>query len=191
MKFDPTQPTSRFAQRALAAFTTALLDQLQTIAFEQVTVKAICEEANYPRATFYNYFDDSYDLLHYYWLTMAKEIGVADYPAMPPAERVYRLFDQAYDYLEPRRTTIRQIMKVNPLDGALVAALNLFIRQQAQAIMQNCTFPPHGPAPMPLVAEYYANTLLLVFEWSFLREQLTSKKAAQDCLHYLLESRPE
>lgn len=191
MKFDPHQPQTRFAQRALAAFSGSLLALLETTAFEKVTVKAICEEANYPRATFYNYFDDSYDLLHYCCLLMIQQMGVADYPAMAPAERIYRLFDRAYDYLEPRRAAIRKIMRVNPLDGAFTASLTLFVRQQAQLIMQNCAFQQAAPAPLPLVADYYSNTLLLVLEWAFLREQLPDRDQARECLRYLLESRPD
>ena len=43
--------------------------------FEEITVRQLCEAAQYPRATFYNYFDDKYDLLGYCWQTLAEQVG--------------------------------------------------------------------------------------------------------------------
>lgn len=43
--------------------------------FEEITVGQLCEAAQYPRATFYNYFDDKYDLLGYCWQTLAAQVA--------------------------------------------------------------------------------------------------------------------
>ncbi|ETJ34337.1 hypothetical protein Q604_UNBC11238G0001, partial [human gut metagenome] len=38
------------------------------------TINELCEKANYPRATFYNYFDDINDLLNYCWPRIARAV---------------------------------------------------------------------------------------------------------------------
>lgn len=186
MKYDLNNKTNRFAQRTLVAFSSALMEILETKAFEKVTVNEICEACNYPRATFYNYFDDSYDLLNYCWLAMMQEIKIEDYPDMKPDERLYIIFDRIYDYFDSYRERLLKIMKFNPLDGALVASCNLFIKQQTSLIMMNCPCTEQHPIPYQLLAEHYSNTLQLIIEWSFLRKKIASKDEAEKCLRYLL-----
>lgn len=53
MKYDLAKPATRGARRTLEAFRRAMLDALREQPFESVTVNALCERADYPRATFY------------------------------------------------------------------------------------------------------------------------------------------
>lgn len=186
MKYDLTNKTNRFAQRTLTAFSSTLMEILETKAFEKVSVNEICEACNYPRATFYNYFDDIYDLLNYCWLAMMQEIKIEDYPDIKPDERLYILFDRIYDYFNSYRERLLKIMEVNPLDGGLVASCNLFVKQQAGRIMMDCLYTNQHPIPYQLVAEHYSNTLQLIIEWSFLRKKIASKDKAEKCLRHLL-----
>lgn len=187
MKYDLNQKANRFAQRTLPAFSQAMLELLTQKPFEKITVNELCETCNYPRATFYNYFDDSYDLLHYCWISISQKIHIEDYPDMKPEERILILFDRIYDYFDSHREQIQKIMAVNPLDGAMAVSLNLFIKQQACRIMLDCSCQETLPIPYELVAEHYSNTLELIIEWTFLRKQLKTKKEAETCLRTLLE----
>lgn len=188
MKFDLNNKTNRFAKRTLAAFSGALMDLLETKTFEKITVNEICEKCNYPRATFYNYFDDSYDLLNYCWLAMSQKIKIDDYLDMKSEERIYIIFDRLYDYFDSYRERLERIMNVNPLDGALVISCSFYVKQQAVNIMMNTPCTERYSIPFRLVAEHYCNTIQLVIEWSFLRGQLKTKKEAENCLRYLLKN---
>ena len=68
MKYDIRQKPSKFAERVLADFSSTLFSLLQGKTLKSITVNELCEQARYPRATFYNYFDDIYDLLSYAWI---------------------------------------------------------------------------------------------------------------------------
>jgi len=46
---------------------------LDDIAFEKLTVKAICERAGIDRRTFYDYFDDKYAAIIWYWERLVGE----------------------------------------------------------------------------------------------------------------------
>ncbi|URZ05678.1 TetR/AcrR family transcriptional regulator [Clostridium felsineum] len=188
MKYDLNNKTNRFAQRTLLAFSSSLMQILETKEFEKITVGEICEACNYPRATFYNYFDDSYDLLNYCWIAMMQEIKINDYPDMKPEERVYIIFERVYDYFNSYRERLRKIMMFNSLDGALVTSCNLFVKQQSSQIMMDCPYVDVHPIPHQLMAEHYSNTLQLIIEWCFLRKKIDSKEDALKYLRYLLEN---
>ena len=79
MKYDITKPLTKGAKRTLRAFSKEMFMLLSEKSFEEITVGQLCEAAQYPRATFYNYFDDKYDLLGYCWQTLAEQIGFSDY----------------------------------------------------------------------------------------------------------------
>lgn len=188
MKYDLNNKTNRFAQRTLLAFSTTLMKILETKEFEKITVGEICDACNYPRATFYNYFDDSYDLLNYCWIAMMKEIKVDDYPDMVPEERIYIIFDRVYDYFKFYQKRLQKIMMFNLLDGALVMSCNLFVKQQTNRIMMDCPCGNVHMIPHELMAEHYSNTLQLIIEWCFLRKKIDSKEDALKYLRYLLQN---
>ena len=188
MKFDLNSKTNRFAERTLLAFSSTLMQILETKRFESITVGEICEACNYPRATFYNYFDDSYDLLNYCWIAMTQEIKLDDHADMIPEERVYIIFGRVYDYFDTYRERLEKIMSNNPLDGALVMSCTLFIRRQTFSIMKECPYKEEHTMPHELLAEHFSNTLQLIIEWCFLRRRLTSKEDAEKCLRFLLKN---
>ncbi len=188
MKFDLNNKTNRFAERTLLAFSSTMMKLLETKRFEDIKVGEICETCNYPRATFYNYFDDSYDLLNYCWIAMTQEIKIDDYNEMVPEERVFIIFDRVYDYFDSYRERFEKIMKNNLIDGALAMSFSMFVRQQTTMIMLNCPFKEEHVIPHELMAEHFSNTIQLIIEWCFLRRKITSKKGAEKCLRYLLEN---
>lgn len=186
MKFDLNNKTNRFAKRTLAAFSSTMMGILETKPFEKITVNEICETCNYPRATFYNYFDDSYDLLNYCWMVMMQEIMADDAAEAEPKERLYTIFNRLYDYFDTHRKRLERIAAVNPPDGAMIISCTLFVKQQTVKLMMNCPCLSRYPVPYQLAAEHYSNTIQLVIEWSFLRGQLHSRQEAEACLRYLL-----
>ena len=56
-------PRSR--RRTLNTFAGALQSLLLQKSFDDITVRDICELSLLPKSTFYNYFDDKYDLLNF------------------------------------------------------------------------------------------------------------------------------
>lgn len=188
MKYDLNNKTNRFAERTLLAFSSTLMQLLETKRFEDITVRKICEACNYPRATFYNYFDDSYDLLNYCWMTMAQEIELGDYLEIAEEKRIYIIFGRVYDYFDSCKDRLEKIMAHNSLDGALFTSFTLFLRQQVFRLLKDCPFKDKSMIPQELLAEHYSNTLQLVFEWCFLRKKISSKEEAEKCLTYLLSN---
>lgn len=65
MKLDQIDTSKSFSKRLLNAFTNGLFDLLKEKKLENITVAELCNKVNYPRSTFYNYFEDIYVLMDY------------------------------------------------------------------------------------------------------------------------------
>lgn len=186
MKYDLNSKTNRFAKRTLSAFSEGLFDMLETKSFENIMVNELCDKANYPRATFYNYFEDIYDLLEYCWYAVSQKINIEDYKDMEAEERVHVLFDRLYDFMDEHRIRLNHILKHNKEDGQMAASLHRYMGQQIRTIMMNSPCTAKYEIPYELVADHYCNTLLLVIEWSFLKSEKYTKGDAKKSIMYLL-----
>ena len=189
MKYDLTKPATRGARRTLEAFRRALLDALEEQPFESVTVNALCERADYPRATFYNYFDDKYDLLGYLWHCLAEEAGIDKAAQIPPEDTLRVYFNRLYDIAEANSDAIRAFSRLNQPEGYLMSSFRIQIGRIVLSFFDRCTpeeQAAHHSVPAELVSEQTANTVLLVLEWRFLRGNDCTRKEALAYLQYLL-----
>ena len=106
MKADEQRAGTRTGRRILNGMADALLELVGEQSFEQVRVNAICERADYPRATFYNYFADQYDLLNHCWARFAASMEPRDFEGT--RDGFHTLFDRfadLFDRLEGCRRT--------------------------------------------------------------------------------------
>ncbi len=188
MKYNLNGKPSRFAQRTLANFSQSLFDLLTEKAFESISVNELCQIVNYPRATFYNYFEDIFDLLDYCWYCMSKEMKLDEYLEIDTESRLYTLFNRFYDYMISYNTKLGKIMKNNALDGTLVFSFRKYLIKYVSTLMNKCDCENTYPIPYELMIEYYSNTVLLVIEWCFLKEKNVSKDDANHYLGYLLNN---
>ena len=189
MKYDLTKPATRGARRTLEAFRRAVLDELKEQPFESITVNALCERADYPRATFYNYFDDKYDLLGYMWRCLAEDAGVDEAAQIPPEDTLRVYFNRLYDIAEANEDTIRAFARLNQPEGYLMSSFRIQIGRIVRAFFDRCTpeeQAAHYPVPAELVSEQTANTVLLVLEWRFLRGNTRTREDVLGYLQYLL-----
>ena len=83
---------NRFAMRTLDAFSSTMFDLLETKSFETIMVSELCSLSNYPRATFYNYFEDKYDLLEYCWDILKSKVRLYDFKDLETDHRIYEVF---------------------------------------------------------------------------------------------------
>ena len=188
MKYDLTKKTTKGAERTLDAFSTTMFELLSSKAFEEITVNEICEKSHYPRATFYNYFDDKYDLLSYCWYSIGRQIHLEEYAELDPKKSLYIFFDRAYDFISAHLANILRILKFNSIDTFLMNHFRGYLNTQMRDIFRQCADKKHYEIPFEIVAAHYSNTVLLILEWSFLREKGYSKTQAHAYLKYLLEA---
>jgi AcrR family transcriptional regulator len=186
MKYAPGQKMNRNAARTLAAFSETMFILLGEKEFDKITVNEICQRCDYPRATFYNYFDDKYDLADYCWYQLSKDIHLDIVQASPSNEALLSVFDEAFQLFSTQRELLNRIVVHNPIDSPLITHfLNHFTRAMT-SILADCLTQRQGHTPLSLVAQYYANTVLLVLKWVFLGQHDTTLKEARTYLEELL-----
>ncbi|MFD1399995.1 TetR/AcrR family transcriptional regulator [Lacticaseibacillus suilingensis] len=189
MKYDPAQKTTRGAVRTLKAFSETMLIMLGEKPFEKISVNALCEAADYPRATFYNYFDDKYDLLTYCWYRMRREVHLDQISGDPTDASFMAAFDQIYHLFDSHHDLLIAVVSHNPLDSQLV---NHFIQYFTSVFTELFTArakPQELKTPVELVAKHYSSTVLLIMEWIFLGQHPTTREEAEVYVRELLEPR--
>ena len=166
MKFNMNEPLSRSAKRVLSAFFGALSVLLGEKPFEEISVSEICEKAGYPRATFYNYFLDKYDLLNMIWVFVERTINVGE-ESYSDAKSPDVYFDRLYDILASGEEEIRRVLVHNRRDGYLVASLGIYLRKSVRNMLLSMSADSLSPLPIDMLTDHLTNTLMLVFGYRF------------------------
>lgn len=188
MKYDLSKPLTRGAKRTLDALSGAMFLLLSEKPFEGITVGELCEQAQYPRATFYNYFDDKYDLLNYCWLSLTEKIGLSEYRHAPKNEMLYLFFDRIYAFTKQNNERIGRILSNNLEVGYMFSSFRNFLNSQMRRIFRDCPDALNKDIPNELLADHYSNTLFLVWQWAAVKHTDCSKETAHTYLKQLLET---
>lgn len=189
MKYDLSKHPTRGAQRTLNDFSTTMFQLVSEQSFESINVNQLCQISNYPRATFYNYFDDKYDLLEYCWYVLSEQIYLQQFTQIPSDQVLFVYFDRIYDLLNEHDSWLNKILKMNPLNSPLVQSFIDYFKKQTREIFYTCITsetPQPQTVPVELLADHYSNTLLLVLEWIFFKQNSTDKEVAHHYLKTLL-----
>lgn len=186
MKYDVTRKPTRGAQRTLDAFSHSLLELLAEQSFERVTVNELCERAGYPRATFYNYFDDKYDLLDYGWMRLGAHLRLDEAPSMGAEEGLHVYFDRIYDLCAAHLDAIKRTLAHNADSGYLLSHMRGIMQAEIRTMLRACPERVAARIPYELIADHFGNTLFLVLEWSLLSERPCSKEQAHEYVQHLL-----
>ena len=188
MKFKLSDKTSRFAERTLADFSERMIVMLADMSLEEISVQKICDICNYPRSTFYNYFDDIYDLMDYCWITIMKDMDIEKYLNVQEEQNTEQIFSFLYEYLDRYRPQIYRILSKNDLEGRCMASLRAFIKKQIGQIISKCPGTRDFPVREDIMVDYYAVTLEMLLEKCFFAKEQLSKEEALQTVVFLLGS---
>lgn len=186
MKYDINKELTRGAKRTLNDFKTMMFTLLSEKSFEEITVGELCKRANYPRATFYNYFEDKFDLLNYCWLWLTKEIHLEDYQYLPHDKTLHIFFDRIFDFSKENRKKIHSVLTYNSEIGYMFSSFRNFMNSQMRNIFRTCSDAEKSIVPNEVLADHYSNTLLLIWQWCNLKNQNCTKEQAFEYLECLI-----
>lgn len=188
MKVDISSKTNKFAKRTLAAFSETLFVLLEKTSLETISVQKICDSCDYPRSTFYNYFEDIYDLMNYCWEAIAVDMDINMCMELPEGERTNAIFVIMYDYLNVRKQQINKIVKCNGMDGRMMFSLSKYMKTRIKEIVSVCEYSNHYPIRQDVVVDFYVGTFEMLLEKCFFEEQVLSKEDAMTALSFLIGS---
>lgn len=188
MKFNLSGKTSRFAKRALADFSEKMIIILADMPLEEISVQKICDICNYPRSTFYNYFDDIYDLMDYCWIAIMKDMDIEKYMNVHGEQDTEQIFCILYEYLDQYRKQIYRILLKNSLEGRCMASLRVFMKKQIRQVMSICPGTKDFPVREDIMVDYYATTIEMLLEKCFFAKEQLSKEEALQAVRFLFGS---
>lgn len=188
MKINLSDKTSRFAKRTLADFSEKMIVMLADMPLEEISVQKICDVCNYPRSTFYNYFDDIYDLMDYCWIAIMKDMDIEKYLNVKGEQNTEQIFSLLYEYLDRYRPQIYRILLKNSLEGRCMVSLRAFMKKQIGHIISKCPGTRDFPVREDIMIDYYAATLEMLLEKCFFAKEQLGKEEALQAVGFLLGS---
>lgn len=189
MKYDLTKKRTRSAQRTLDAFSKTMFTLLKQKSFDKINVNELCTRSDFPRATFYNYFNDKYDLLNYCWYLLLSKIPAVDFETSRNCTLstvCHLAFDQIYDLFSTHEALLDAIIKNNQTTNNLIMSFTNYARTTTRQLFYQHFETQKNDLPTELVADHVSNTILLLIEWIFLKKQPLTKKQAHVYLSHLL-----
>ena len=193
VKYDVSAGISRSAGRVFTSFRRALFNLLQHQSFESISVQTLCNAADYPRSTFYNYFDDIYDLLDYCLQAPIKSFNREKYVGLPPEERVFAIFSDLYDLMERKREDFVRVFQVNKRNGVLQSSMIKRLQQEVYSSLAGALPEREGGLPREMLAEHCCGVIYLVLTWCFFNPKPLGRDLAMESIRQLLGGlfRPE
>lgn len=188
MKIKLSGKTSRFAKRTLADFSEKMIAMLADMPLEEISVQKVCDVCNYPRSTFYNYFEDIYDLMDYCWIAIMKDMDIEKYLNVQGEQNTEQIFSLLYEYLDRYRPQIYRILLKNCLEGRCMVSLRTFMKKQIGQIISKCPGTRDFPVREDVMVDYYAATIEMLLEKCFLAKEQLSKEEALQAVRFLLGS---
>lgn len=186
MKYDVSNGISRSAGRVFSSFRRALFNLLQRQSFESISVQALCNAADYPRSTFYNYFDDIYDLLDYCLQAPIKSFNSEKYAEMPPEKRVFAIFSDLYDLLDRKREDFNRVIQVNKPNGVLQSSMIKRLQQEVYNSLTEAMPMRANGLPREMLAEHCCCVINLVLSWCFFRTEQLNRDQAMEGIRRLM-----
>ncbi|MDH5108944.1 TetR/AcrR family transcriptional regulator [Lentilactobacillus kefiri] len=186
MKYDLTKKPTRGAQRTLGLFSNTMFELLSEEPFEKISVNKICDISNFPRATFYNYFDDKFDLVDYCWYVIAQDIEVDKVTKVKSNQSLIVYFDRLYDVFKSNLHLLDNILQYNDFSGQLVNSFINYFKDKMQEILSKTIDYSKTGLPVELIADHCSETVILVLKWIFLKHHDANKQLAHEYLQKLL-----
>lgn len=186
MKYDLTKKPTRGAQRTLESFSTTMIALLSKEPFEKISVNEICDISNFPRATFYNYFDDKFDLAAYCWYVIAQEIEVDQATGLKAETTLITYFDRLYDVFKNNQMLLDNVLQYNDFSGQLVNSFINYFKNKLQEILTKSIDYSKAGLPVELIVDHCSQTVVLVLKWIFLKHHEADKQRAHEYLEKLL-----
>lgn len=187
MKYDLSKKLTIGASRTLLSLQRAMLSLLAIKPFEEIAVQELCNEAMIPRATFYNYFDDKYDLLEYCFLIVHRQIDSAFEEVTNCQKRLNVLMDNFIDFFDQNMDVIGRILKHNCPNQYLINQIRFYMITNMMTAFKTSPNTHQFRIPHEMAAKLYSEAVLIILEWKYLDKKECSKEQAKEYLRIMVK----
>lgn len=182
MKYDFSKKLTIGASRTLYSLQQAMLSFLSEKSFEEISVGELCEKAMLPRATFYNYFDDKYDLLEYCFMAVREKLDSGCQNDRTCADRMNTLMENCFDFLDQNKAEVDKILKNNQPNQYLINQIRFYLFSCMSDAFKSNADSHHFKVPRDMAANLYSQAILIILEWKYLDKKECTKAQATEYL---------
>lgn len=186
MKYDFSKKPTIGASRTLLSLQQAMLSSLSEKSFEEIAVGELCEKAMLPRATFYNYFDDKYDLLEYCFMTAHRQLDSGCHGEGTCTGRMNALMENCFDFLDQNIETVEKVIKNNHPNQYLINQLRFYLLSNMSAAFKDNPDSHRFKVPQEMAANLYSQVILIILEWKYLDKKECTKVQAKEYMQKMV-----
>lgn len=170
MKLDLNKKQTIGTRRTLLQLRNTFGALLCEKSFDHIQVTEICDRSMIPKSTFYNYFDDKYDLLHYFMKSYELEISSERMESGNPEEESAEILNNLLDAIDRNWLHLQKIFRCNPPSGYFHQEYRSFFIDSCYRVMtKNFTNYARDDLPFELIAKMRAYAVLTVLEWVYFK----------------------
>lgn len=142
----------------------ALFALMSKRSFNSISVVDICEKAMVPRATFYNHFEDKFDLLRYSFREKIDtfEAGTEDY--VPGTQAYFEvILSKVIDYLIIHKELFIKMLRAD--DNMGIMELQKLISSKFYEGFYRSQEKVEFNVPLEPLSEFYAGAIIFTIKW--------------------------
>ena len=189
MKLDFRNDLTTSQKRTTKMVSNAFFILLTKKNFDDITVREICRLSLIPHSTFYNYFEDKYDVLR--WVFYHTFYGY--YPEMDTVMNHYDNIDKASDslcdFMDEYKSLISKVVVHNPQNGTFHQLIRQCMYEIGSIIAQNCTREKEFDFPYEVIFNNYVNGFLEVFNQTFYNKKTYSREQIRKYMRDLFDKK--
>lgn len=185
MKLDYNAELTTSQKRTTKLIVSTLFLLLTKKNFDDITVREICRTSLIPHSTFYNYFDDKYDVFRWAVLREFYE----RYPEMDTVMNHYDNIDKAADlvcdFMEEYKLVFSKMVKHNPQNGTAMQVAKEGITAFGNVLVKNCTRDKNFDFPYEVLFNNYITGFLELFIQTFYEKKTYTREQIHNYMRTL------
>lgn len=175
MKLDFRAKLSVSQKRTTTMIVNALYMLLTKKSFDEITVREICKISLIPHSTFYNYFEDKYDVVKWSFYAIVYDYYPEMDEIMNHYDNIEKSADLLYDFIDDYRGIMSKVAKKNPVDGTFYKIIKTCMYEIGEIIAKNCTRDKDFGIPYEIVFGNYVNGFNEVLVQSFYEKKVYTR----------------
>ncbi len=176
MKLDFRNNLTTSQKRTTQMVTNAFFLLLSKKNFDDITVREICRLSLIPHSTFYNYFEDKYDVFRWAFF----HIIYGYYPEMDVKmnhyDNIEDYSERVCNFIDDYKSIISKIVIHNPMNGTFHQLVRQCMYEIGEIVADNCTRDKNFDFPYEVLFNNYINGFLEIFNQTFYYKKEYTRK---------------
>lgn len=176
MKLDFRADMTNTQKRTTKLITSTFFLLLTKKNFDEITVRELCRACLIPHSTFYNYFDDKYDLFRWVFLKTVHDYYPEMDLKMNHYDNIDKCADLVCDFIDDYKTLLTRVVRHNPRNGTLYRLTVEAATEFGKILAENCTRDKNFDFPYEVLFNNYITGFVEIFNQTLYENRKYSRE---------------